>query len=116
MIAKKAVAQSDYDSAESEFRQADAAVEEAQALIARKTIVAPFDGLAGIRQVDLGQYLNVGSTIAPLQSLDPIYVEFSIPQQDIDQIAPGKKLRVRADGIDGERICGRGDRHRLEGG
>ncbi len=99
LIAKKAVAQSDYDSAESEFRQADAAVEEAQALIARKTIVAPFDGLAGIRQVDLGQYLNVGATIAPVQSLDPIYVEFSIPQQDIDKVAPGKKVRVRADGI-----------------
>jgi membrane fusion protein (multidrug efflux system) len=79
--------------------QDDAAVEEAQALIARKTIVAPFDGLAGIRQVDLGQYLNVGSTIAPLQSIDPIYVEFSVPQQDIDKVVAGKKLRIRADGI-----------------
>lgn len=102
LVAKHAVAQSDYDAAESEFRQADAAVEEAQAMIARKTIVAPFDGLAGIRQVDLGQYLNVGATIAPLQSLDPIYVEFSIPQQSFDQVAPGKKVRVRAEGIEGE--------------
>ncbi len=106
LIAKNAVAQSDYDAAESEFRQADAAVEESEALIARKTIVAPFDGVAGIRQVDLGQYLNVGSTIAPLQSLDPIYVEFSIPQQDIDQIVPGKKLRVRADGVAGMEFAG----------
>jgi membrane fusion protein (multidrug efflux system) len=106
LIAKKAVAQSDVDSAESEFRQADAAVEESQALIARKTIAAPFDGVVGIRQVDLGQYLNVGSTIAPLQSLDPIYVEFGIPQQDIDQVVPGKKLRVRADGIDGREFQG----------
>ena len=106
LIAKKAVAQSDYDSAESEFRQADAAVEESQALIARKTIVAPFDGLAGIRQVDLGQYLNVGSTIAPLQSIDPIYVELSIPQQDLPQVAVGKKLRVRADGLEGREFVG----------
>jgi membrane fusion protein (multidrug efflux system) len=106
LIAKKAVAQSDYDSAESEFRQADAAVEEAQALIARKTIVAPFDGVAGIRQVDLGQYLNVGSTITPLQSLDPIYVEFGIPQQDIDKVTQGKKLRVRADGVEGREFTG----------
>ena len=106
LIAKKAVAQSEYDAAESEFRQADAAVEEARALIARKTIVAPFDGLAGIRQVDLGQYLNVGATIAPLQSLDPIYVEFSIPQQNFDQVAPGKKVRVRADGIEGREFAG----------
>jgi len=106
LIAKKAVAQSDYDAAESEFRQADAAVEEARAMIARKTIVAPFDGLAGIRQVDLGQYLNVGATIAPLQSLDPIYVEFSIPQQNFDQVAQGKKVRVRADGIEGREFEG----------
>jgi len=106
LFAKKAVAQSDYDAAESEFRQADAAVQEAQAMIARKTIVAPFDGLAGIRQVDLGQYLNVGATIAPLQSLDPIYVEFSIPQQDFTQVASGKKVKVRADGIEGEEFGG----------
>jgi membrane fusion protein (multidrug efflux system) len=106
LIAKKAVAQSDYDAAESEFRQADAAVEEAQAMIARKTITAPFDGLAGIRQVDLGQYLNVGATIAPLQSLDPIYVEFSIPQENFDQVALGKKVLVRADGIDGRQFDG----------
>jgi membrane fusion protein (multidrug efflux system) len=102
LIAQKAVAQSDFDSAQSEFSQDDAAVEEAQALIARKTIVAPFDGLAGIRQVDLGQYLNVGATIAPLQSIDPIYVEFSVPQQDVNQVSSGKKLHIRADGIDGE--------------
>jgi membrane fusion protein (multidrug efflux system) len=106
LIAQKAVAQSDFDSAQSEFSQDDAAVEEAQALIARKTIVAPFDGLAGIRQVDLGQYLNVGSTIAPLQSIDPIYVEFSVPQQDIDKVATGKKLHIRADGIDGKEFDG----------
>jgi membrane fusion protein (multidrug efflux system) len=106
LFAKKAVAQSDFDSAESEFRQADAAVEEAQAMIGRKTIVAPFDGLAGIRQVDLGQYLNVGATIAPLQSIDPIYVEFSLPQQDINQVILGKKVRVRADGMENEEFEG----------
>jgi membrane fusion protein, multidrug efflux system len=106
LISKKAIAQSEVDSAESEFRQADAAVQESQALIDRKTILAPFDGVVGIRQVDLGQYLNVGSTIAPLQSLDPIYVEFGVPQQDMDQVAPGKKLRVRADGIEGQEFEG----------
>jgi len=106
LFAKKAVAQSDFDSAQSEFRQADAAVEEAQAMIDRKTITAPFDGLAGIRQVDLGQYLNVGNPIAPLQSLDPIYVEFSIPQQDFNQVTLGKKVRVRADGVDGQEFEG----------
>jgi membrane fusion protein, multidrug efflux system len=106
LLAKKVAAQSDLDSAESEFRQADAAVEEAQALIARKTIVAPFDGVAGIRQVDLGQYLEVGAPIAPVQSIDPIYVEFSIPQQEIDKVANGKTVRIRADGFEGEEFEG----------
>src|SRR6266446_4864898 len=96
-----AVSQSDYDAAESEFRQATAAVDEAKALIARKTITAPFDGLLGIRQVDLGQYLNVGASIVQLQSTDPIYADFALPQQNFDQIAAGKKLRVKAAGISG---------------
>lgn len=94
-----AVSQSDYDSADSEFRQASGVVDAANALIARKTIVAPFDGLLGIRQVDLGQYLDVGSPIVPLQSTDPIYVNFSLPQENLEQIAVGKKLRIKANGI-----------------
>ena len=94
-----AVSQSDYDSAESEFNQAAAAVDEANALIARKTITASFDGLLGIRQVDLGQYLNVGAPIVQLQSTDPIYVNFALPQENLEQIAVGKKLRVSATGV-----------------
>jgi membrane fusion protein, multidrug efflux system len=94
-----AVSQSDYDSADSEFRQASGVVDAANALIARKTIVAPFDGILGIRQVDLGQYLDVGAPIVPLQSTDPIYANFSLPQENLEQIAVGKKLRVKANGI-----------------
>jgi membrane fusion protein, multidrug efflux system len=106
LVTDGAVSQSDYDSADSEFRQAAAAVDEMRALIARKAIAAPFDGLLGIRQVDLGQYLNVGTPIVALQSLDPIYVEFALPQQDLDQIAVGKKLRLRGAGIAGAQIEG----------
>jgi membrane fusion protein, multidrug efflux system len=94
-----AVSQSDYDSADSEFRQASGVVDAARALIARKTIVAPFDGLLGIRQVDLGQYLDVGAPIVPLQSTDPVYVNFSLPQENLGQVAVGKKLRLKANGI-----------------
>ena len=97
---------SEYDSADSEYRQAVAAVDDARALIARKTITAPFDGQLGIRQADLGQYLNVGAPIVPLQSIDPIYVEFSLPQQNLDQIAVGKKLRLKANGVAGEEFEG----------
>jgi membrane fusion protein (multidrug efflux system) len=101
-----AVSQSDYDSAESESRQAAAAVDEANALIARKTITASFDGLLGIRQVDLGQYLNVGAPIVQLQSTDPIYVNFALPQENLEQIAVGKKLRVKATGVAGNQFEG----------
>ncbi len=107
LISKKAVAQTDFDSANSEFRQADAAVEQARAMIARKTILAPFDGLLGIRQANVGQYLNVGASIVPLQSLDPIYVQFALPQQHLDQVAAGGKLRISASGIKGEEFEGR---------
>jgi membrane fusion protein, multidrug efflux system len=106
LVTDGAVSQSDYDSADSEFRQAAAAVDEMRALIARKAIAAPFDGLLGIRQVDLGQYLNVGTPIVQLQSLDPIYVEFSLPQQDLDQIAVGKKIRLTAVGVAGAQLEG----------
>jgi membrane fusion protein (multidrug efflux system) len=106
LVGSGAVSKSDYDSAESEFRQAMAAVDDAQALMARKAITAPFDGLLGIRQVDLGQYLNVGAPIVQLQSVDPIYVEFALPQQNLEQIAVGKKLRLKAAGITGNQFEG----------
>lgn len=95
-----AVSRSEYDAAQSELRQAEAAVDDATALIARKAITAPFDGLLGIRHVDLGQYLEVGAPIVSLQSIDPMLVEFSFPQQDIEQIVVGKDLRVLVAGMD----------------
>jgi membrane fusion protein (multidrug efflux system) len=100
LIAKKAIAPSDLDTAETSLRQADAMVQSAKALIARKRIVAPFDGVIGIRQVSPGQYLNPGAMIAPLQSFDPIYVEFSLPQQHLSSLSLGKKLHVVASGVE----------------
>ena len=61
---------------------------EIRAIIARKTICAPFSGILGIRQVNLGQYLSGGDPIVSLQSLDPIYVEFCVPQQYVGRVAP----------------------------
>lgn len=106
LISKKVSAQSDYDAAASQFSQDYAAVENAQALIARKTITAPFDGELGIRQVNLGQYLNVGAPIVPLQSLDPIYCDFSLPQQQINKIVVGKKIRIKVSGMDSKEFEG----------
>jgi membrane fusion protein (multidrug efflux system) len=106
LLMKKAASQSEYDSAAAEFRQAEAAVDDARAIIARKTIVAPFDGLLGIRMLDPGQYLNVGAPIVPLQSLDPIHVDFSLPQQYLDQIATGGEIRIKAEGVAGVEFDG----------
>jgi membrane fusion protein (multidrug efflux system) len=93
------ISQADYDRATSENDQAQARVGEIRATIARKTIRAPFAGILGIRQVNLGQYLTGGAAIVPLQSLDPIYVNFSVPQQEVGQLRAGVEVRVSAEGI-----------------
>jgi membrane fusion protein (multidrug efflux system) len=90
-------AQADWDKADAELKQAEARIGEIRATIARKTIRAPFTGALGIRQVNLGQYLESGSPIVPLQSLDPIYVNFSVPQQDAVRLKPGIEVKVRAE-------------------
>src|SRR5262249_32865181 len=80
---KGVVSQAEYDRSEAEAKQAEARVGEIQATIERKTVHAPFSGILGIRQVNLGQYLSGGDPIVPLQSLDPIYVNFDVPQQNV---------------------------------
>jgi membrane fusion protein (multidrug efflux system) len=91
------LAQADWDKADADLKSADAKIGEIKATIARKTIRAPFTGLLGIRQVNLGQYLEAGAPIVPLQSLDPIYVNFSVPQQDAARLTNGIQVKVRAE-------------------
>jgi membrane fusion protein (multidrug efflux system) len=91
-------AKADWDKLDAETKQADAKIAEIKATIARKTIRAPFSGLLGIRQVNLGQYLAAGAPIVPLQSLDPIYVNFNVPQQQVGQLKPGVEVRVSSEG------------------
>ena len=91
-------AQADYDKASADRAQAEAQVGEIKATIQRKTIRAPFSGVLGIRQANLGQYLAAGAPIVPLQSLDPIYVQFAVPQQEIEHMRPGTDVRVTSGG------------------
>jgi membrane fusion protein, multidrug efflux system len=107
LLEKRAVSQSDYDSADASYRQAQAAVDQYTALIARKTIRAPFDGIAGIRQVNLGQYLKEGDPIVALQAFDPIYVNFSLPQQDLAKLETGMKVEVRLDAFGNQIFTGK---------
>lgn len=90
-----------------EQKQTEAKIEEIRATIERKTIRAPFSGILGLRQVNLGQYLSAGNPVVPLQSLDPIYVNFGVPQQDTAQVVVGRNVRVTAEDLSGPTFTGR---------
>jgi membrane fusion protein (multidrug efflux system) len=87
----------DLDAAEARFKQAEASVAQLRATIAKKTIRAPFDGRMGIRQVELGQVLSSGTLLATLQSIDPIYAEFWLPQQTLADLQRGMSVRLHTD-------------------
>jgi membrane fusion protein, multidrug efflux system len=95
------VSRADYDRAAAEHKQAEARVGEIRATIERKRIRAPFSGVLGIRQVNLGQYLTAGEAVVPLQSLHPIYVNFAVPQQEVGHLHAGGEVRVTAEGLGG---------------
>jgi membrane fusion protein (multidrug efflux system) len=88
------LAQADFDKTQAEAKRADAAVGEIRAAIGRKTILAPFGGILGIRHANLAQYLAAGTPIVSLQSLDPIYVNFSVPQQQVARVREGTEVNV----------------------
>lgn len=92
-----AVAQKELDDADAELKTATADAEALKATIERKTIRAPFSGRVGIRQAQLGQYLAKGNPIILLQTLDPIYADFTVPQQNIALIKIGQTVAIRVD-------------------
>ncbi|HUK47304.1 MAG TPA: efflux RND transporter periplasmic adaptor subunit [Terriglobales bacterium] len=101
------VPRSDYDNADAQQKSTEAKVGEIKATIDRKTIRAPFTGILGIRQIDLGQYLAAGQAIVSLQSLNPIYVNFGIPQQQAPQVRVGSRLEITSDDLAGAKFLGR---------
>jgi membrane fusion protein (multidrug efflux system) len=107
LIGEDAVSRAEYDRAAAEHKQAEARIGEIRAVIERKTIRAPFSGLLGIRQVNLGQYLAGGDPVVPLQSLNPIYVNFGVPQQAAATLGSGRRVRVTASDAGGLDATGR---------
>jgi membrane fusion protein, multidrug efflux system len=97
LLDERVVSRAEFDKATADERQAKARVGEITAAIERKTIRAPFAGVLGLRHVNLGQYLSGGDALVTLQSLDPIYVNFGVPQQAIAQMRVGRSVRVTAD-------------------
>jgi len=107
LLNERVISQSEFDRATAEQRQGDARVGEIRAAIARKTIRAPFSGVLGIRRVNLGQYLSGGDALVTLQSLNPIYVNFGVPQQSSSQIRVGRTVRITSDSLPGVEFSGR---------
>ncbi len=104
---KKMMSQADLDSAEAQAKQANAQIDNIRAVIAKKAIRAPFAGRTGIRQINLGQFLDNGAAVVTLQSLDPVYVNFSLPQQDLAQLGVGMAVRVTTDAFPGQNFEGK---------
>lgn len=104
---EKIVSQATVDADLANLKSARAQVEAQKALIETRSIRAPFAGRLGIRQVDLGQYVNPGTPIVTLQSLDPIYVDFYLPQQALARLAVGEVLRARVDAVPGQDFPGK---------
>jgi len=107
LVTAKTISQSDFDNADARFKEAVAQADNIRAMIAKKTIRAPFAGRLGIRLVDLGQTLNEGDEIVSLQALDPIYVNFLLPQQRLAQVHPGLAIRLTTDAFPGQVVSGK---------
>jgi len=94
--------QATVDQDQAALDQAEAGVAKTQAVIAQKLVKAPFDGQLGIRQIDLGQYVQAGSTVVTLTNLDQLYVNFTLPEQAKSQLAVGQIVRVTVDAYPGK--------------
>lgn len=107
LVKEGVMARSEYDNVTAQQKATEAQVGDIKAAIARKTIRAPFSGVLGIRQVNLGQYLAAGQAIVSLQSLNPIYVNFGVPQQETPKVPVGRAIRVSSDDLHGAHFAGR---------
>jgi membrane fusion protein (multidrug efflux system) len=103
----QAVSQATIDSDVANLKNARAQVAQQQGLVDKKVLRAPFAGHLGIRAIDIGQYLNPGTTVVTLQQLDPIYVDFSLPQQVLDRLKPGQTLSMKVDTYPGQTFPGK---------
>lgn len=107
LIPKQAVSKSEFDIAKATFDAAQARVAEQEAIIRKKTVRAPFSGLLGIRQVDTGEFLQVGTPIVELQALTPLYVDYALPERNFRELTVGQEIRLGLDAYPDETFSGR---------
>ena len=104
---KKVVSGAELDSAQSKFRRMNAVVDQMRSSIAKKTVTAPFDGQLGIRQVNIGQMINAGQQVVGLTALDPVYVDFALPDQYLSKLSKDLEVTVRSDAFPGRLFKGK---------
>src|SRR5207237_3016726 len=107
LAAQKVVSKAELDAAESKLNRLNAIVDQMRSNIAKKTIVAPFDGELGIRQVNVGQMINAGQQVVALTSLDRVYVDFALPEQNVSKLTKDLETSVRADALPGREFKGK---------
>ncbi|HZR77949.1 MAG TPA: efflux RND transporter periplasmic adaptor subunit [Chthoniobacterales bacterium] len=100
LAARRVISKAELDAAESKFKQKEGAV-------AKKEVRAPFDGQLGIRQVNVGQSIEARQPIVQLTALNPVYVDFALPQQELSKISAGLEVRVRTDAVLGREFKGK---------
>jgi membrane fusion protein (multidrug efflux system) len=99
LASRKVVSKAELDAAESKFNRLNAVVDQMHSNIRKKTIIAPFDGQLGIRQVNVGQMINAGQQVVPVTSLDPVFADFALPQQYLGQLTPGLDVHMTTDAL-----------------
>jgi membrane fusion protein (multidrug efflux system) len=107
LAARNVVSKAELDAAESKFKQKEGVVNNMRSMISKKEVLAPFDGQLGIRQVNVGQMITAGQQVVSLQALDPLYVDFALPQQDLPKLSPGLEVRVHTDVVAGREFPGK---------
>ncbi|MDQ3313055.1 MAG: efflux RND transporter periplasmic adaptor subunit [Verrucomicrobiota bacterium] len=106
LATRKVISQAELETAAAKFTQRKAAVDNMQSVIDKKEIRAPFDGIAGIREVNPGQLVNVGHNLVTLQALDQVFADFSLPQQQLGEVKPGLPVKVTTDAVAGREFDG----------
>ncbi len=107
LATRKVVSKQELDAAEAQFGQKQGTVDNIQALLRKKQVLAPFDGQLGIRQVNVGQMITAGQQVVALTALDPVYVDFALPQQELSRLSEGLEVTVRTDAVPGKALKGK---------
>lgn len=105
-VAAQAISQADFDTAQADYKARQAAVAQQQVVIAKKQLRAPFDGRAGIITVNPGDYLAAGTAVVTVQQLDPLYVDFNVPQGELGRLKVGQTVNLTLDAYAGRTFSG----------